>query len=207
MLAPGQVARRVLGRHFEPVGNVYRRVFVNLNLIADFLDGELPNGAKIVDIGGGDGALIERLLNRRPDLAVTMCDLAPSIGTFLSDVHRARVVLLPATDLTEVTGLYDAVTISDVIHHVPVDQRDSFFKSLASSCERWACRKIILKDIEPGGVRATLSLLADRHITGDKHVVLFSRSDFAVMARRYFPKAQRVSAVPDWPNYCEVLSW
>jgi hypothetical protein len=136
-----------------------------------------------------------------------MCDLAPSIGTFIREAHRASVELLPATDLTDVTGLYDAVTISDVIHHVPVDQRDSFFKSLASSCERWACRKIILKDIEPGGVRATLSLLADRHITGDKHVVLFSRSDFAVMARRHFPKAQRASAVPDWPNYCEVLSW
>ncbi|RUU05848.1 class I SAM-dependent methyltransferase [Mesorhizobium sp. USDA-HM6] len=206
MLAPGQVARRVLGRHFEPVGNVYRRVFVNLDLIAGFLDGELPSGTKVLDIGGGDGAVIERLLNRRPDLAVTMCDLAPSIGAFLSDANRPRVELLPATDLTDVTGFYDAVTISDVIHHVPVDQRDAFFKSLADSCERWACRKIILKDIEPGGVRATLSLLADRHITGDKHVVLFSRSDFAVMARRYFPKARRVSAVPDWPNYCEVLS-
>jgi hypothetical protein len=207
MLAPGQVARRVLGRHFEPVGNVYRRIFVNLNVIVDFLDRELPNGAKVLDIGGGDGALVERLLNRRPDLAVTMCDLAPVIGTFLSEANRAKVELLPATDLADVTGLYDAVTISDVIHHVPVGLRDGFFKSLADSCERWACRKIILKDIEPGGIRATLSLLADRHITGDKHVVLFSRSDFAIMAERCFPKARRSSATPDWPNYCEVLSW
>lgn len=207
MLAPGQVARRVLGRHFEPVGKAYRRVFVNLDTIADFLDGELPNGAKILDIGGGDGALIERVLDRRPDLAVTMCDPAPVIGTFLSNANRARVELLPATDLTCVTGSYDVVTICDVIHHVPVDQRDAFFKSLAESCERWACRKIILKDVEPGAIRATLSLLADWYITGDKHVVLFSRSDFAAMARRHFPKAQRASAVPDWPNYCEVLSW
>lgn len=207
MSAPGQVARRVLGRHFKPVGDAYRRVFVNLEKIADFLDGELPNGAKMLDIGGGDGALVERLLSRRPDLAVTMCDPAPSIGTFLSNANRARVKLLPATYLNDVTGRYDAVTICDVIHHVPVEQRDAFFKSLAESCERWACRKIILKDVEPGGVRAMLSLLSDWHITGDKHVVLFSRADFAAMARRYFPKAQRASAVPDWPNYCEVLSW
>ncbi|PBC05078.1 class I SAM-dependent methyltransferase [Mesorhizobium sp. WSM3860] len=207
MLAPGQVARRILGRHFEPVGNVYRRVFVDLNAIAGFLDAELPRGAKVLDIGGGDGAVIERLLNRRPDLPVTMCDLAPSIGAFLSDGNRAKVKLLPATDIADVTGSYDAVTISDVIHHVPVDQRDIFFKSLADCCKRWGCRKIILKDIEPGGVRAMLSLLADRYITGDKHVVLFSRSDFADLARRHFPKAQRGSAIPDWPNYCEVLSW
>jgi 2-polyprenyl-6-hydroxyphenyl methylase/3-demethylubiquinone-9 3-methyltransferase len=207
MLSPGQIMRRALGRHFKPVGDIYRRVFVNLNVIADFLDRELPNGAKVLDIGGGDGALVDRLLDRRPDLTVTMCDLAPSIGAFLSNANLAKVELLPATDLSSVQGSYDVVTISDVIHHVPVDGRDAFFKSLADSCERWACRKIILKDIEPGGIRATLSLLADRHITGDKHVVLFSRSDFTAMARRHFPTAKRASALPDRPNYCELLSW
>jgi hypothetical protein len=207
MKPPGQIARRLLGRHFEGVGNVYRRIFVDLDRIVDVFERELPRDAKVLDIGGGDGALIERLLDRRPDLAVTMCDLAPSIGAFLSDANRAKVKLLPATDFTKVTGAYDSVTISDVIHHVPSDGRDDFFRSLAVSCDGWGCRKIILKDIEPGSWRATLSLLADRYVTGDRHVVLFSRANFAGLARRYFPKAGRVSAVPDWPNYCEVLSW
>jgi hypothetical protein len=90
---------------------------------------------------------------------------------------------------------------------VPVEQREAFFRSLAESAERWGCRTVILKDVEPGAFRATLSLLADRYVTGDKHVVLFSRSQFGEMAGRYFPKARRASAVPDWPNYCEVLSW
>jgi len=206
MPAPGQVARKLLGRHFEAVGNVYRRIFVNLAKIVAFLDSELPPNARLLDIGGGDGAIVDRLLDRRPDLKVTMCDLAPSIGAFLSVENRASVVLAPATDFTAIDGAYDCVTIADVIHHVPVDQRDCFFRSLAASCERWGCRKIIVKDIEPGSIRATLSLLADRHITGDKHVVLFSRSEFGEIARRHFPKAQRTSAMPDWPNYCEVLS-
>lgn len=207
MLPPGQLARRILGRHFEPAANAYRRLFVNLDRIVDVLDRELPNGAKVLDIGGGDGALVERLLRRRPDLAVTMCDRASAIGTFLSDLNRAKVKTFPATDFVDVSGSYDFVTISDVVHHVPVDQREAFFRSLAESCERWACRGIILKDIEPRGLRARLALLADRHITGDTHVVLFSRADFADMARRHFPNARRVSAVTDWPNYCEVLSW
>ena len=207
MLAPGPFARRILGRHFEPFANAYRRIFVNLEKIVDVFDRELPRGARILDIGGGDGALVERLLRRRPDLAVTMCDRAPAIGSFLSDRNRAKVKTLPATDFTDVGGAFDFVTISDVIHHVPVDQREGFFEALAESCRRWSCRGIILKDIEPRGVRARLSLLADRHITGDRHVVLFSRSDFADVARRHFPGARRVSAMPDWPNYCELLRW
>jgi SAM-dependent methyltransferase len=207
MVAPGQLARRLLGRHFLPIGNAYRRFFVDLDRLAAFLDEELPQGARVIDIGGGDGALMDRLLTRRRDLKVTICDLAPRIGAFLSEQNRAKVEQYPATAFTDVPGQFDVVTITDVVHHVPVDQRGAFFQSLAESCARWGCNKIIVKDLEPGGVRAALSLFADRYITGDKQVVLFSRADFAGVARQYFPEARISSAVPDWPNYCEVLSW
>lgn len=206
-MPPGQVARRLLGPYVKPVGNLYRRIFVDLDKIADAIDRELPRAANVLDIGGGDGALVDRLLDRRPDLTVTMCDIAPAIGTFVSDAHRARVTLLPATDFADVSGQFDFVMITDVMHHVPVDQREAFFQSLAESCRRWNCRHIFFKDVEPGGVRSILSLLADWYITGDRHVVLFSRSNFSDMARRHFPDAQRKSEMLDWPNYSEVLSW
>lgn len=207
MMPPGQIARKILGRHFEVVGNIYRRIFVDLERIVDVFDRELPPGASVLDIGGGDGAVVERLINRRPDLSFSICDLAPRIGGFLSDANRTSVDLHPATDFADLEGAFDAVTISDVIHHVPISQRDQFFKSLADSCARWGCRKIILKDVEPGTLRATLSLLADRYVTGDRHVVLFSRSDFTELSRRHFPMAEKSSQVPDRPNYCEVLTW
>jgi hypothetical protein len=204
---PGQIARRVLGRSFTPIGDAYRRVFVDLDRIVEFLAGELPTGASILDIGGGDGAVVDRLLKRRPDLAVTMCDLAPAIGAFLSPKNRRKVSLLPATAFGDVQGRFDVVTIADVIHHVPVDQRDPFFAALAESCRRWECRKVVMKDMEPSGWRSKLALLSDWYITGDKHVVPFSRAAFARLAQTHFPQARRTSAVPDWPNYAEVLSW
>lgn len=207
MIAPGQIARRLLGRHFRPIGDLYRRVFVNIDRIVAFLAAELPAGASILDIGGGDGAVVDQLLVRRPDLSITMCDLAPAIGAFLSDERREKVRLLAATAFTDVEGSFDVVTIADVVHHVPVDQRDSFFASLAASCRRWGTCKIVVKDIEPGSWRAGLSLLSDWYVTGDRHVVLFSRADLAEQAQRHFPQAKRVSAMPDWPNYAEVLSW
>jgi hypothetical protein len=207
MSSPGQIARRLLGPAFKPVGNVYRRMFVNLERIVDVLQRHLPQGAKVLDIGGGDGALIDRLLKRRPDVAVTMCDIAPAIGAFLSDAQRSKVTLLPGTDFADVDGRFDVIMITDVLHHVPVGEREGFFASLSSSCDRWGARRLFFKDMEPGHIRSLMSLLADWYITGDRHVVLFPRSAFGDMARRHFPSAERRSAMPDRPNYCEILSW
>ena len=207
MAAPGKIARKILGRYFEPLGVLYRRFFVDLDKVVAYLDRNIPLSARVLDVGGGDGAVIDRLLNRRRDLTITMCDLASQIGGFLSASNRAKVSLLPATDFMNVVGEFDVVTISDVVHHVPVSERAMFFEMLAAACGSWKCRKVIIKDIEPGGVRAGLSLLADRYVTGDRHVVLFSRADFVRIAVPYFKEAERTSAVPDAPNYCEVLSW
>jgi SAM-dependent methyltransferase len=205
--SPGQIARRLLGPYFKPVGDAYRRVFVNLEKIVDVLESAVPRGARVLDIGGGDGALIDRLLDRRPDLTVTMCDIAPTIGAFLGNRNRGKVTLLPGTDFADVHGKFDFVMITDVMHHVPVDQRNAFFEALAQSCARWGCTTLFFKDVEPGHVRAVLSLLADWYITGDRHVVLFPRSEFQKMAARYFSNASRTSSMPDSPNYCEVLRW
>lgn len=206
-MSPGQIARRLLGRRFKPLGNAYRRIFVNLDTIARTFSDLLPQRSRILDIGGGDGALVERLLNLRPDLDVTMCDVAPSIGSFLSDKNRAKVRLLSATEFASVTGTFDFVTISDVVHHVPVRQRNQFFAELAASCEQWGCTNLIMKDIEPGRFRSWLSVMADRYITGDRHVALISEAAFARMISGHFPHARRVPSMPDPPNYCELLSW
>lgn len=206
-ITPGGLARKVLGRHFKPVGDVYRRIFVDLNKVADSLSALIPPGAEILDIGGGDGALVDRLLDRRSDLFVTMCDLAPKIGTFLSAANQPRVQLLPATDFTVIDGTFDFVTVSDVIHHVPLEDRDSFFGLLADHCRKWQCRNLIVKDIEPGSARASLAKWTDWYISGEKQVIPFSRADFADIAKRHFPEGRHVSMMPDMPNYCELLSW
>lgn len=206
-MTPGQAVRKLTGRHFTTLGDAYRRIFVDLDRIIPVLSRGIPAGARVLDIGGGDGAVVERLLRARPDLSVTMCDLAPAIGAFVSDAHRARVTLRPATDFTRIDGRFDVVTLTDVVHHVPLAARDGFFAALAAARARWGAGAILIKDVEPQGARARLALLSDWYITGDRHVVPFARRDLAAIAARHFPDARRESVVPDWPNYCEVLRW
>ena len=59
MIPPGQIARKLLGRHFDAAGNIYRRIFVDLERIVDVFVSELPREANVLDIGGG-GVVGER---------------------------------------------------------------------------------------------------------------------------------------------------
>jgi len=208
-MTPGALARRLLGSRFRAVGEVYRRVFVDLNKVADAMAAELPPGARCLDVGGGDGALAEVLLRRRPDLRITLIDLAADVGGFLSPAARERVEIRPATPLSELTAegrAFDAVILADVMHHVPVDARAGFLGDLRAFCAASGCRLLIVKDVEPGGVRARLSYLSDHFITGDRNVSLIAAA--TVRARLEATLGGELlsveTTVPDAPNYCLV---
>ena len=200
MMPPGQIARRVLGPAFPIFGAAYRRVFLDIAKVADWMAERAPPDARILDVGGGDGYVIDAVLARRPDIRVTMSDLSPSIGGVISPAHRSRVELRPATSVDEIDGAYDAITLSDVAHHVPVDERPAFFAALAAAARRTGCSMVLVKDIQPQGFRAKLAELADHWITGDWHVRQLAPEAIELPG---FERAEL--AMPDFPNYCLML--
>lgn len=199
-MTPGQFVRRLLGPKFHIAADHYRRVFVDMAKVADWLAARIPQGAKVLDIGGGDGYVVDLLLDRRPDLRITMTDTAAEIGGFISAKNLPRVALLPATDVADLEGHYDVMTLSDVIHHVPKAQRPGFYSILSKAARRFCCGSILIKDIEPGSPRAALSVLADHYITGDKGVSLVSSADIVIEGFRVLE-----TSMPDFPNYCVRL--
>ena len=196
-MSPGHIVRKILGPAFKPIGEIYRRIFVDMAKVADWFAGHLPPNARVLDIGGGDGYMVNMLLERRPDIAVTMTDIASQIGSFIEARHLPRVKLLAGTDADLVEGGFDVITLADVVHHVPVSRREGFFAMLRGVADRTGAKSILIKDIRPGSFRATLSLLSDIYITRDTGVSLVAETDIGIPGFR-----QTDRAMPDFPNYC-----
>lgn len=206
------MARALFGdRWFRSLGRCYRSVFVDLEKVVDSLP-DLPPGSRVLDIGGGDGDMINILLRRRPDLEVTMIDLSPRLGTFLEPDVRRRVRLMSSTSLKDYAASEyqtpDFVLVSDVIHHVPPSTRPAFFADLRQVL-RGRPTTLVVKDVELGSFRSWLSEWADRYVSGDRTVSLVSREAVTALVREAFPHVEvRPTGLyqVDAPNYSLVFS-
>ena len=171
----GRLARRLLGeRSFRRAAAAYVRLFGDYDVIAGVIENWIPPGAHVLDVGGGDGGPQNFLLRRRPDIDVTLIDIAPRVGDGLEPSVQNRVVLMPDTTLAQYCKMRSerigAVLILDVLHHVPRAARTAFLTELKVLLQR-ENMPVIIKDVEPdGSIRARLNYLADRYISNDREV-------------------------------------
>ncbi len=207
-MSVGRIARRLLGpRYFSLVGRAYRRIFVDLTLVARAI-GHLDRGTLVLDVGGGDGELVNLLLACNPGVRFTMLDVSADVGGGVLPEYRERVTIMPCTRMVDYSGrglpIPDVVLISDVVHHVPPGQRLAFFGELRVLLDGHEC-SMFVKDVQPGYFRSSLGYLADRWVSGDRQVSLVSREEIADVVREVFPDA-RCSETDlfstDRPNYC-----
>jgi 2-polyprenyl-3-methyl-5-hydroxy-6-metoxy-1,4-benzoquinol methylase len=186
----GPAIRRLMPFSVERrAAQLYRIVFVDLDKVAACLINAIPPSARVLDIGGGDGELLNCLLARRPDLHVTMVDISSSVGRFLQPQYRDRVRFCPNTPidkhLSEAARHYDAAIISDVMHHIPIPLRTAFVRDVHQALKPGA--PMFVKDIEPGHRIATLSLYADKYVSGDKNVSLVSMREMTDLTASILP--------------------
>jgi 2-polyprenyl-3-methyl-5-hydroxy-6-metoxy-1,4-benzoquinol methylase len=186
----GPAFRRLLPARLErTVAGLYRAVFVDLRRVARTLAPHLPTNARVLDVGGGDGELLNTLFALRPDLHVTMVDVSASVGKFVQPQHHAKIKLLPRTfienHLADSAGRYDAAVVSDVLHHIPVSLRASFLANVQKALGPQG--RLFVKDIEPGHAISKLSLFSDKYVSGDKQVALISRDELTRLATSILP--------------------
>lgn len=84
-----------------------RRTRVLAGQIADFL----PRGARVLDVGCGDGTIDRLLLRLRPDLTIEGVDVLLRPGTHIP-VRRFDGVSIPCSDAS-----FDVAMLVDVLHH------------------------------------------------------------------------------------------
>lgn len=211
-MTPGVLARRLLGdRWFASVVEVYRSVFVDLDEVARCLPA-LPAETEILDLGGGDGALAERILRQQPGLRISIVDPGPRVGLCLRGARRRRARLLASTSLREygARGLPrpDLVLLADVLHHVPVAERATLLRDLRAVLGG-PPPLLLVKEVAPWGWRARIGLISDRYVTGDRHVALLVPSEVEALVAEVFPElAARPTPLLDRdpPNYALLFA-
>lgn len=212
-MTPGKALRRLLGPHLaRRVGRRYRSIFVDLAKVAGVLSAAIPQGANVLDIGGGDGEPINHLLALRPDLTVTTIDPAPVVGQWIETRYHSRVIRLPRTTLAECLAenryAPDVVLIADVLHHIPPAGRRDFLTSLQILLQRAPRLRMIVKDVEPGSWRALMGYWSDRYVTGDRHVSLISSTEMMSLFEEVLGPLHRETTALfeiDKPNYAIVF--
>lgn len=212
-MSPGALARRLLGdRGFHVVGRAYRALFVDLDVVVETVGAEIPHAAHVLDVGGGDGEPLDRLLSLRPDVRVTTIDVTHDVGRWIAPEHSERVVRCPGTTLSgylaSKCALPDVLMIADVVHHVPPVHRSEFLAGVAELFQRRPDLRLIVKDVEPGHWRATLGYLSDRYVTGDRAVAPIGRAalvDLVVGACGPLQWHETALFQRDPPNYALVF--
>jgi len=81
--------------------------------LARLLD-ELPQGARVVDVGSGQGTFLSRLSRHRPDLELVAFDVAPA-----GEAQGYAWVVGDACRLPFQDGRFDLVLCRHVIEHIP----------------------------------------------------------------------------------------
>ena len=102
--------------------------------LAALLDGMIPSTSHVLDVGCGDGALDQLLLQRRPDLAIQGIDVLLRDNTLIP-VAKFDGERIPYED-----HCFDVVMFVDVLHHTTDPMR------LLREAVRVTRRTIVLKD-------------------------------------------------------------
>lgn len=210
-MSVGRAVRDLMGPAFPLAGRVYRRVFVDVRKVADHVP-ELGQDALLLDVGTGDGEILNHVLDRQPTVRVVALDTITDVGGWLRPDLAHRVSLRPGTlvaDYVRDDGPpVDAALLSDVVHHVPQESRPQLFRDVLAAFGDHP-PVVIVKDIIPFGARSAFAFWADRNITGDKGVRAVGPAELVDIVRSVWPEARvRSTGLErvDNPNYCLVFT-
>jgi len=184
-MSMGARIRGLFGPYEHKVAALYRSIFIDLDDYARQLPRWLPEAARILEVGCGEGAVTEKLAAQYPHADITAIDLTSRAGR----LYRGRRdgVRFLATTVQDIArdhpGAFDVILLSDVIHHVPPPIRAEIIDAIGVA-------------LAPGGTflfkdwGRSLSPIhwlchaADRWITGDRVKYLTPKEALALVRER-----------------------
>jgi SAM-dependent methyltransferase len=134
---------------------LHRRVTALASAIAPLL----PRGARVLDVGCGDGLLDRALLDKRPDLRIEGVDVLVRAGTPIP-IREFDGSHLPFADKE-----YDVAMAIDVFHHA------ADAEALMGEMKRVARGRLVIKDHLLHGLPSSLILRAMDWVGNSQHGV------------------------------------
>lgn len=124
----------------------YRPFICPLDLVLS----QIPEGARLYDIGCGSGALPYLALKLRSAQVAHGYDISleavRSARAFDADPQKFQIVQMQPQDTPPPLHGYDTVTMVDVLHHIPPELQDDFLRKTIAQMDSGA--RLIIKDIE-----------------------------------------------------------
>jgi 2-polyprenyl-6-hydroxyphenyl methylase/3-demethylubiquinone-9 3-methyltransferase len=183
----GATVRRRLGRFERPAAVRYRSLFIDLDALAQYVAvSTAPQRA--LEIGGGDGLFADALVRAVPDLGLLSIDITPDPGRLsTADPQRVAFRSIRLEELVaEAPVPFDTVLVVDVLHHVPVTERDDFLRSARALVAPGG--SLVVKEWERRRNPAHAAAYAsDRYLSGDHDVAFESADRWVATVRRLFP--------------------
>ena len=128
-------------------------------VLADRLGALIPEGARVLDVGCGDGRLASLIQRRRVDLRIQGIDclVRPRTHIAVSQFDGRRI---PYED-----DSFDVVTLIDVLHHAELPE------ALLGEAARVARRAVVIKDVAMTGWLAGVTLRFMDRVGNARHGV------------------------------------
>ena len=203
----GPLVRRMFGPYEHGVAELYRRIFIDLDNLAELMLAWAPQAHRILEVGCGEGAMTERIVRNYPAASVTSIDISPKVGrlfrgdaanvTFCQETVESVADREPAS--------FDLVLLADVMHHVPVDFRKSLMSAINQSLAPGG--RLLFKDwVVSASPIHWLCDISDRYLTGDD-VSYLTMSAMDAMVTDTFGSGtiQKTGTVRPWRNNVAFL--
>ncbi len=183
-MALGPIIRRMFGPLERPVAELYRSIFVDITAFVGQIQKWTPAPpSHILELGCGEGAVIERLVKAFPQASITGIDITPKVGRlFRGDSSRVTFKQQTIQDFAPANlASFDLLVIADIMHHIPWELHKDILLSAAKILKPGGY--LILKDWDRRrNLIHALCYFSDWYITGDQ-VRYKSAEEFRILIR------------------------
>jgi SAM-dependent methyltransferase len=123
------------------IGRLHNRVFSRrVSILATRISSLLPQGAKVLDVGCGDGTIDVLIMKNRPDVSIT------GIDVFIRGNTQIQATSFDGLTIPYPPEAFDAVLLVDVVHHAEAPE------ILLQEARRVSIGSVIIKDHTKDGL-------------------------------------------------------